>query len=84
MAALTMAVPAVVTRSPPHPQAAETVAAALTEHLQHISAPGFDAEDLEAPRNHVLVFHGVGGIGKTTLSRMLEAALTDAGRRPSQ
>ncbi|MFC9916652.1 ATP/GTP-binding protein [Streptomyces sp. NPDC127197] len=62
----------------------ETVAAALTEHLQHISAPGFGAEDLEAPRNHVLVFHGVGGIGKTTLSRMLEAALTDAGRRPSQ
>ncbi|MGW0336474.1 hypothetical protein ACWD0J_32285 [Streptomyces sp. NPDC003011] len=62
----------------------ETVAAAVTEHLQHISAPGFNAEDLEAPRNHVLVFHGVGGIGKTTLSRMLEAALTDAGRRPSQ
>ncbi|MFF7975818.1 ATP/GTP-binding protein [Streptomyces sp. NPDC007905] len=62
----------------------ETVAAALTEHLQRISAPAFDAEDLEAPRNHVLVFHGVGGIGKTTLSRMLEAALTDAGRRPSQ
>ncbi|MFD9396151.1 hypothetical protein ACFWBB_37040 [Streptomyces sp. NPDC060000] len=62
----------------------ETVAAALTEHIQRISAPGFDAEDLEAPRNHVLVFHGVGGIGKTTLSRMLEAALTDAGRRPSQ
>ncbi|MEU9654247.1 tetratricopeptide repeat protein [Streptomyces sp. NPDC048110] len=62
----------------------EMVAAALIEHLQHISAPGFDTEDLEAPRNHVLVFHGVGGIGKTTLSRMLEAALTDAGRRPSQ
>ncbi|MDX3589100.1 ATP/GTP-binding protein [Streptomyces europaeiscabiei] len=62
----------------------QTVAAAFTEHLQHISAPGFDAEDLEAPRNHVLAFHGVGGIGKTTLSRMLEATLTDAGRRPSQ
>ncbi|MEV6594914.1 hypothetical protein [Streptomyces acidicola] len=62
----------------------ETVAAALTEHLEHISTPGFDPEDLETPRNHVLVFHGVGGIGKTTLSRMLEAALADAGRRPSQ
>ncbi|MCI3907807.1 ATP/GTP-binding protein [Streptomyces spectabilis] len=62
----------------------EVVAAALTAHLEHISAPGFDAGDLEAARDHVLVFHGVGGIGKTTLSRMLEAALTDAGRRPSQ
>ncbi|MFJ9026830.1 ATP/GTP-binding protein [Streptomyces sp. NPDC102259] len=62
----------------------ETVAAALTEHLRHISAPGFDPEDLERPRSHVLVFHGVGGIGKTTLSRTLETALADAGRRPSQ
>ncbi|CCK32968.1 putative ATP/GTP-binding protein (plasmid) [Streptomyces davaonensis JCM 4913] len=62
----------------------ETAAAALTQHLHHVGAPSFDAEDLEAPRNHVLVFHGVGGIGKTTLSRMLEAALADAGRRPSQ
>ncbi|MFF3409067.1 ATP/GTP-binding protein [Streptomyces sp. NPDC002742] len=60
----------------------ETVAAALTEHLQHVSS--LDPEDLEAPRNNVLVFHGVGGIGKTTLSRTLEAALADAGRRPSQ
>ncbi|MEU8718233.1 ATP/GTP-binding protein [Streptomyces sp. NPDC048663] len=62
----------------------ETVAAALSQHLRHVGAPGFDPEDLEAPRNHVLVFHGVGGIGKTTLSRTLEAALADAGRRPSQ
>ncbi|MFD3621648.1 ATP/GTP-binding protein [Streptomyces sp. NPDC058676] len=62
----------------------ELVAGALTEHLQRISAPSFDVEDLEAPRNHVLVFHGVGGIGKTTLSRTLESALADAGRRPSQ
>ncbi|WP_432197110.1 ATP/GTP-binding protein [Streptomyces sp. bgisy027] len=62
----------------------ETVAAALTAHLQHLGSPAFDAEDLEAPRTNVLVFHGVGGIGKTTLSRTLEAALADAGRRPSQ
>ena len=62
----------------------ETVAAALTAHLQHVASPAFDAEDLEAPRTNVLVFHGVGGIGKTTLSRTLEAALADAGRRPSQ
>ena len=62
----------------------ETVAAALTAHLQHVASPAFDAEDLEAPRTNVLVFHGVGGIGKTTLSRTLEATLADAGRRPSQ
>ncbi|MEV7980862.1 ATP/GTP-binding protein [Streptomyces sp. NPDC086519] len=62
----------------------ETVAAALTQHLHHVASPGFDPEDLEAPRSHVLVFHGVGGIGKTTLSRTLEAALADAGHRPTQ
>ncbi|MFI6014098.1 hypothetical protein ACIBAG_35750 [Streptomyces sp. NPDC051243] len=55
----------------------ELVAAALTEHLQHLSAPAFDAEDLEAPRNHVLVFHGVGGIGKTTLSVIDSRLLPD-------
>jgi len=32
---------------------------------------GFDVEDLEAPRRNVLVFYGVGGIGKSTLSRGL-------------
>ncbi|MEU3620143.1 hypothetical protein ABZ725_48885 [Streptomyces sp. NPDC006872] len=62
----------------------EQVAATLTKHLQRVGAPGFDPEDLEAPRNHVLVSHCVGGIGETTLSRTLEAALADAGRRPSQ
>ncbi|MFF2430949.1 hypothetical protein [Streptomyces mirabilis] len=62
----------------------ELVAAALTEHLRRTSAPGFNVEDLEAPRHNVLVFHGVGGIGKTTLSRKLEATLADAGRRPAQ
>ncbi|MER6384170.1 hypothetical protein [Streptomyces sp. NPDC001250] len=62
----------------------EALAAALTEHLQRTGAPGFDIEDFEAPRDNVIVFHGVGGVGKTTLSRQLEAALTDAGRRPAQ
>ncbi|MBB1258325.1 ATP/GTP-binding protein [Streptomyces alkaliterrae] len=62
----------------------EVVAAALTEHLQRTADAAFDVEDLEAPRNNVLVFHGVGGIGKTTLSRKLEAALAGAERRPTQ
>ncbi|WP_322872274.1 ATP/GTP-binding protein [Streptomyces goshikiensis] len=62
----------------------ELVAAALAEHLRHVSDPGFDVEDLERPRNNVIVFHGVGGIGKTTLSRKLEAALSGADQRPAQ
>ncbi|OKI37470.1 ATP/GTP-binding protein [Streptomyces sp. TSRI0281] len=62
----------------------QAVAAALAEHLHHVTGPGFDVEDLEAPRRNVLVFHGVGGIGKSTLSRKLEAALTGAESRPAQ
>ncbi|MDQ8707576.1 ATP/GTP-binding protein [Streptomyces sp. LHD-70] len=62
----------------------EFVQSALSEHLAHVTAPGFDVEDLEAPRTNLLVFHGVGGIGKTTLSRTLEAALADSAGRPAR
>ncbi|MBM7167553.1 ATP/GTP-binding protein [Streptomyces sp. G44] len=62
----------------------ELVAAALVEHLRQITEPGFDVEDLERPRHNVMVFHGVGGIGKTTLSPKLEAALAGADQRPAQ
>ncbi|MGW1598783.1 ATP/GTP-binding protein [Streptomyces sp. NPDC002343] len=62
----------------------ELTAAALTAHLRRTTGPGFDVEDLEAPRDNVMVFHGVGGIGKTTLSRKLEAALAGAEHRPAQ
>ncbi|MET9572445.1 ATP/GTP-binding protein [Streptomyces virginiae] len=62
----------------------ELVAAALSDHLRHTAGPTFDVEDLEAPRDNVMVFHGVGGIGKSTLSRKLEAALTGADHRPAQ
>ncbi|MFD0303891.1 hypothetical protein [Streptomyces sp. NPDC127123] len=62
----------------------QVVQAALAEHLARIAEPGFDVEDLEAPRTNILNFHGVGGIGKTTLSRTLEAALADTGRRPAR
>ncbi|MEU3602274.1 ATP/GTP-binding protein [Streptomyces sp. NPDC006798] len=61
-----------------------TVAGALEEHLQRVAAPGFDVEDMEAPRRNVIVFHGVGGIGKSTLLRKIEASLTTAGQRPAQ
>ncbi|GAA2522858.1 ATP/GTP-binding protein [Streptomyces longisporus] len=60
------------------------VATAIEEHLQHLAAPGFDVEDLEAPRNNLIVFHGVGGVGKSTLLRKIEASLTDAEQRPVQ
>ncbi|MBQ0867347.1 ATP/GTP-binding protein [Streptomyces sp. RK75] len=62
----------------------QAVTTAVTARLWHICDPAFDVEDLEAPRGNVLVFHGIGGIGKTSLSRKLEAALADHSRRPSQ
>ncbi|MEV6840874.1 ATP/GTP-binding protein [Streptomyces sp. NPDC051133] len=62
----------------------QIVQAALGEHLSRITAGAIDVEDVEAPRTNVLVFHGVGGIGKTTLSRMLESALADAESRPAR
>ncbi|MGW7064100.1 ATP/GTP-binding protein [Streptomyces sp. NPDC054904] len=62
----------------------DLVEAALAEHLRHVADSGFDVEDLERPRNNVIMFHGVGGIGKTTLSRKLEATLAGADQRPAQ
>jgi len=56
----------------------------VADGRRHIASAAFDAEDLDASRPNVLVFHGVGGIGKTTLSRTLEASLADADRRPAQ
>ncbi|WP_306610643.1 hypothetical protein [Streptomyces lunaelactis] len=62
----------------------QAVAGTLTEHLRHVADPAFDVEDLEAPRRNVIVFHGVGGIGKTTLSRKVEATLANSEQRPTQ
>ncbi|MFE6911879.1 hypothetical protein [Streptomyces erythrochromogenes] len=42
----------------------QIVQAALIEHLDRITTPGFTVEDLEAPRNNILVLHGVGGSGR--------------------
>ncbi|MGW7622519.1 ATP/GTP-binding protein [Streptomyces antimycoticus] len=60
------------------------IATAIEEHLRHIAAPSFDVEDLESPRTNVIVFHGVGGVGKSTLLRKIESALTAAEQRPQQ
>ncbi|MET9595672.1 ATP/GTP-binding protein [Streptomyces sp. NPDC006516] len=62
----------------------QTVISALTEHLHRVAHPDFDVQDLETGRRNILVFHGVGGIGKTTLSRKLESALLDAENRPTR
>ncbi|MEV7417709.1 ATP/GTP-binding protein [Streptomyces sp. NPDC089919] len=63
----------------------ELVQTALGEHLATLASASFDVEDLEVPRNNILVFHGTGGIGKTTLSRTLEAALAaGTGPRPAR
>ncbi|MEU9305677.1 hypothetical protein [Streptomyces sp. NPDC048269] len=62
----------------------QIVQAALAKHLARLAGPDVDVEDLEAPRKNLLVFHGVGGIGKTTLSRKLEAALADTESRPGR
>ncbi|MEU6189676.1 NB-ARC domain-containing protein [Nocardia sp. NPDC047038] len=49
-----------------------------------VTGPGFDAEDLESPRRNVLTFYGVGGIGKTTLSRQVYDRLSDRDDDPPQ
>lgn len=45
--------------------------------------PAFDIEDVQTPRQNVLVFYGVGGIGKSTLSRQIAEHLADPGNGPS-
>ncbi|MFF5519069.1 ATP/GTP-binding protein [Streptomyces coeruleorubidus] len=62
----------------------QAVTASLAEHVRHVTRTDFDVEDLEAPRRNILVFHGVGGIGKSTLSRKIEASLATSEHRPVQ
>ncbi|GAA4623804.1 ATP/GTP-binding protein [Actinoallomurus vinaceus] len=45
--------------------------------------PTFDVEDVQTPRCNVLVFYGVGGIGKTTLSQRISEHLSDPEAGPT-
>ncbi|WP_405539127.1 hypothetical protein [Streptomyces antimycoticus] len=53
-------------------------AASLIRQTQSVQEPEFDVEDLDAPRRNVLVFYGVGGIGKSTPSRALAEHLVNS------
>lgn len=62
----------------------ESVARSLLAHAAAVRAPGFSVEDFESPRRNVLVFYGVGGIGKSTFSRHLEEHLSADGPSTAQ
>jgi hypothetical protein len=53
----------------------ESIQRSLVAQAAAISATWFDVSDFAAPRRNVLVFYGLGGIGKTELSKRLEAHL---------
>lgn len=61
-----------------------TVARSLAELVAAVRDPGFDVEDLESPRRNVLVFYGVGGIGKSALSREITEHLGGGDNGPPQ
>lgn len=60
------------------------VSRSLARVVSAVRDPSFDVEDLEAPRRNVLVFYGVGGIGKTSLSRRIATHLTSDETDPTQ
>ncbi|MEW2622857.1 ATP/GTP-binding protein [Streptomyces sp. NPDC048106] len=62
----------------------QAVTAGLADHIRRLTSSDFDVEDLESPRTNIIVFHGVGGIGKSTLSRKIEASLAHSEHRPVQ
>ncbi|MEW2264290.1 ATP/GTP-binding protein [Streptomyces sp. NPDC047853] len=54
----------------------DSVARSLADLVPGVRADGFDVQDLETPRRNVLTFYGVGGIGKSTLSRCVAQHLS--------
>ncbi|MGR4883367.1 ATP/GTP-binding protein [Streptomyces sp. LARHCF249] len=45
---------------------------ALARYLSLVDASSFDPQDLTSPRRNVLAYYGVGGVGKSALSRQFE------------
>ncbi|NJQ01162.1 ATP/GTP-binding protein [Streptomyces zingiberis] len=62
----------------------DAIVRSMVEHAEAVCDPGFDVEDFEAPRRNTLVFYGVGGIGKSALSRHSAAKLAGADDGPTQ
>jgi len=54
----------------------DSIHRSLVARVAAVSAPGFDISDFGVPRRNILVFYGLGGIGKTELSKRLEAHLS--------
>lgn len=53
----------------------DSITRSLIAQVTTVTAPSFDVSDFATPRRNVLVFYGLGGIGKTELSKRLEAHL---------
>jgi hypothetical protein len=60
----------------------QSVARSLSSLVDATRESGFDVQDLETPRRNVLTFYGVGGIGKSTLSRQVTEHLRQGTGRP--
>lgn len=50
----------------------EAFDSAVRAHRQRVREPNFEVQDVVVPRDNVLVYYGIGGVGKTTLSHELE------------
>lgn len=55
-----------------------SIVRSLVAHSETLRSPSFSVEDFAMPRRNVLVFFGVGGIGKTEFSKRLEKHLAES------
>jgi hypothetical protein len=55
----------------------EAFDASIANHRGIVATPGFDIQDMLVPRRNVLTYYGVGGVGKTALSRVLQRRFSE-------